>query len=587
MTSIVLDANNEGVIPVPVTGYSISVAPVTSDTVEGGVAATIKRGAQGVSGPPGASVSGASVNGSGHLILTFSTGGTLDCGIVKGADGTNGTNGLYVASAAINSGNGHLILTMSNSTNVDCGVAQGTNGTNGLSVVSGTVNGSGHLILTMSDTSTMDVGSVVGPQGNIGNTGPTGPAPNVTIGSVTTGAAGSSASATISGTNPNYSLNLTIPKGDTGASGSGSGTVSHTGTPVAGHVAVFSGSSGDLIADGGALATVATSGSASDLGAGTLPAARLPTPTSVALGGVKSSSAAANQFATGIDTTGAVTYAQPTVGNLSGLGTGVGTALAAAVTGSGGIVLATSPTLVTPALGTPASGVLTNATGLPISTGLSGAGTGVLAALANATNAASGLVTFSGALGTPTSLTLTNATGLPLSTGVTGTLQAAQFPALTGNVTTTAGSLATTIAAGVVTFAMMATAAIGTTAEFLSNTASKILSIATFWAGMVPVSVSYAATVTLDFSTGVNFDIGSLTGNITLANPTNQKVGQAGRIKLAQDTTGSRLITYGTNWITAGGTAIALTTTASKNDYLYYEVVATNVILYSIQKAAA
>lgn len=39
-------------------------------------------------------------------------------------------------------------------------------------------------------------------------------------------------------------------------------------------------------------------------------------------------------------------------------------------TGTGQVVRATSPTLVTPALGTPASGVLTNCTGLPISTGL-------------------------------------------------------------------------------------------------------------------------------------------------------------------------------------------------------------------------
>lgn len=41
-------------------------------------------------------------------------------------------------------------------------------------------------------------------------------------------------------------------------------------------------------------------------------------------------------------------------------------------TGSGALVFATSPTLVTPALGTPASGVATNLTGLPLTTGVTG-----------------------------------------------------------------------------------------------------------------------------------------------------------------------------------------------------------------------
>jgi len=51
-------------------------------------------------------------------------------------------------------------------------------------------------------------------------------------------------------------------------------------------------------------------------------------------------------------------------------------------TGSGSPVRATSPTLTTPNLGTPSAATLTNATGLPISTGVSGLGTGVATAAA-------------------------------------------------------------------------------------------------------------------------------------------------------------------------------------------------------------
>ena len=63
------------------------------------------------------------------------------------------------------------------------------------------------------------------PQGIDGATGPTGPTgatgetPTLEIGTINTGEPGTQATASITGTAPNYVLNLTIPQGPTGPTG--------------------------------------------------------------------------------------------------------------------------------------------------------------------------------------------------------------------------------------------------------------------------------------------------------------------------------------------------------------------------------
>lgn len=86
----------------------------------------------------------------------------------------------------------------------------------------GTVTSGASAAATITGTApnqTLNLTLPKGDTGNTGATGPAGPANTLAIGTVTTGAAGSSAAASITGTAPNQTLNLTIPQGIQGPQG--------------------------------------------------------------------------------------------------------------------------------------------------------------------------------------------------------------------------------------------------------------------------------------------------------------------------------------------------------------------------------
>jgi collagen type VII alpha len=208
----------------------------------------------------------------------------------------------------------------------------------------------------------------------------------------------------------------------------------------------------------------------------------------------------AGNVTTNANLTGAVT----SVGNATSLGSFTSANLLGALTdetGTGSAVFATSPTFVTPILGTPTSGTLTNATGLPIATGVSGLGTGVATWL-----------------GTPSSANLISAVTDETGSGllVFNNTPALTNPTVTNYVET---SYSATISAGAITLA-------------LTN-------------GTVQFITFGAANATITMPTAVS--------------------GKSFTLFLKQDSVGSRSATWTTvSWPSA--TAPTLTSTASKLD---------------------
>jgi hypothetical protein len=96
---------------------------------------------------------------------------------------------------------------------------------------------------------------------------------------------------------------------------------------------------------------------------------------------------------------------------------------------------------------------------------------------------------------------------------------------------------------------------------------------------------SNTGTVTLDFAANQNFVL-TLTGDVTLDNPTTEQVGQSGFIVFIQDGTGSRTVSLGTDYETAAGAGLALSSAASATDVVPYIVAASGRILLGTPQLA-
>jgi len=253
------------------------------------------------------------------------------------------------------------------------------------------------------------------------------------------------------------------------------------------------------------------------------------------------------------------------------------TASGATGTTSTNLVFSTSPTLVTPVLGTPTSVTLTNATGLPISTGVSGLGTGIATFLATPTSAnlisavtdetGTGSLVFATSptlvtptLGTPSSVTLTNGTGLPISTGVSGLGTGVATFLATPSSANLASALTDETGSGSVVFGTSPTL----TNPTVTNYVETLQAVGTVGAtSTLVLTTGTVLTATLTASTPCTFTMPTATA------------GKSFILKLTQAASGMTTATFtGVKW--PGGTAPTITATASAVDILSFVADGTN-----------
>jgi hypothetical protein len=153
-----------------------------------------------------------------------------------------------------------------------------------------------------------------------------------------------------------------------------------------------------------------------------------------------------------------------------------------------------------------------------------------------------------------------------------------------GTAATTASTDYATAAQGALADSALQAGDIGVSVQAYDADTAKLDVAQTFTAaqtGSTQVAGSITGSTTLDFATYQNFVL-TLTGSITLANPTTEQVGQSGFITFIQ--TGGYTVSLGTDYETAGGAGITLS--ASGTDVVPYIVAASGRILLGAPQLA-
>ena len=153
-----------------------------------------------------------------------------------------------------------------------------------------------------------------------------------------------------------------------------------------------------------------------------------------------------------------------------------------------------------------------------------------------------------------------------------------------GTAATTASTDYATAAQGALADSALQSGDIGVSVQAYDADTAKLDVAQTFTAaqtGSTQVAGSITGSTTLDFATYQNFVL-TLTGSITLANPTTEVVGQSGFITFIQ--TGGYTVSLGTDYETAGGAGITLS--ASGTDVVPYIVAASGRILLGAPQLA-